>query len=210
LAGGRQKVAKDRHQEILNAAAKVITERGLAETRISDIADQAGVSPGLILYYFESKDRLLSDALSYTNDRFYLETSRELRRIPGARSQLDRFIQLSVPGLLPEFERLEEWALWIEIWVRALRDPEMAKDREVLDRRWRAQIADIVHRGQQSGEFPATDAPEDLALRLGALIDGLAIQVLMNDSEVSPQRMQEVCMEVAARELGFEFASAES
>ena len=37
----------------------VITDRGLAETRISDIAERAGVSPGLILYYFESKDRLL-------------------------------------------------------------------------------------------------------------------------------------------------------
>jgi len=204
LATPRQKPSKDRHQEILNAAAKVITERGLAETRISDIAGRAGVSPGLILYYFESKDRLLSDALSYTNDRFYLETSRELRRIPEARKQLERFIELSVPGLLPEFERLEEWALWIEIWVRALRDPDMAKDREVLDKRWRAQIADIVRNGQQSGEFPVDDPPEDLALRLGAMIDGLAVQVLMNDAEVTPERMRQVCLEVSARELGFE------
>jgi AcrR family transcriptional regulator len=213
VAGGRskaQKASKDRHQEILTAAAKVITERGLAETRISDIADRAGVSPGLILYYFESKDRLLSDALTYTNDRFYLETSRELRRIPDARSQLDRFIQLSVPGLLPEFERLEEWALWIEIWVRALRDAEMAKDREVLDKRWRTQIADIVRRGQETGEFPVPDDAHDLALRLGALIDGLAIQVLMNDSDVTPARMREVCMEVAARELGFELDRAQA
>jgi AcrR family transcriptional regulator len=211
VASGRtkaQRASKDRHQEILTAAAKVITERGLAETRISDIAERAGVSPGLILYYFESKDRLLSDALTYTNDRFYLETSRELRRIPDARSQLSRFIQLSVPGLLPEFERLEEWALWIEIWVRALRDEEMAKDREVLDKRWRAQIAGIVRHGQDSGEFPVSDDADDLALRLGALIDGLAIQVLMNDSEVTSARMQEVCMEVAARELGFEMKPA--
>jgi AcrR family transcriptional regulator len=205
-----QRASKDRHQEILTAAAKVITERGLAETRISDIAERAGVSPGLILYYFESKDRLLSDALTYTNDRFYLETSRELRRIPDARSQLDRFIQLSVPGLLPEFERLEEWALWIEIWVRALRDGEMAKDREVLDKRWRAQIATIVRNGQRTGEFSVPDDADDLALRLGALIDGLAIQVLMNDSEVTPARMQEVCMEVAARELGFQVEPAEA
>ena len=204
MATPRQKPSKDRHQEILNAAAKVITDRGLAETRISDIAKRAGVSPGLILYYFESKDRLLSDALSYTNDRFYLETSRELRRIPEARAQLERFIELSVPGLLPEFERLEEWALWIEIWVRALRDPDMAKDREVLDKRWRAQIADIVRSGQQSGEFPVDDPAEDLALRLGAMIDGLAVQVLMHDADVTPQRMRDVCLEVAARELGFE------
>jgi AcrR family transcriptional regulator len=75
----RQKPGKDRHQEILDAAARVITERGLAETRISDIAEQAGVSPGLILYYFESKDRLLAEALTFANDQFYLRTSRESR-----------------------------------------------------------------------------------------------------------------------------------
>ena len=54
----RQK-PRDRHQEILEAAAQVITDRGLAETRIQDIADRCGVSPGLILYYFESKEKLL-------------------------------------------------------------------------------------------------------------------------------------------------------
>jgi len=82
----RQKQSKDRHQEILEAAARVITDRGLAETRISDIADRCGVSPGLILYYFESKDRLLVEALTYANDQFYLRLSRELRRISTASS----------------------------------------------------------------------------------------------------------------------------
>jgi len=201
---------RDRHQEILDAAVRVIAERGLAETRISDIAERAGVSPGLILYYFESKDRVLSDALTFANDRFYLRTSREIRRLPTARDQLTRLIELSVPRYLPGPERVDsEWALWIEVWTRALRDPQMAKDREALDRRWRQSIADIVRAGQQSGEFPAGDADE-LALRLGALIDGLAIQVILNDSEVSAERMRQACLEVAAREIGFELEPAKA
>src|SRR3989304_6685445 len=93
--------SKDRHQEILDAAARVITERGLAETRISDIAEQAGVSPGLILYYFDSKDRLLSEALTFANDQFFLRMSREIRRIPSAKDQLRHLIDLSVPGHPP-------------------------------------------------------------------------------------------------------------
>ena len=123
MAKTRPKQTKDRHQEILDAAARVITDRGLAETRISDIADRCGVSPGLILYYFESKDRLLVEALTFANDKYYLAQARELRRMDSAVDQLRRLIDLSVPGLLPDYERLEEWALWIEIWVRALRDP---------------------------------------------------------------------------------------
>ncbi|MFB3737602.1 MAG: TetR/AcrR family transcriptional regulator [Candidatus Velamenicoccus archaeovorus] len=203
----RTKGSKDRRQEILDAAARVITERGLAETRVSDVAAVAGVSPGLILYYFESKDRLLSEALTYANDQFYLRMSREVRRIPSAREQLRRLIDLSVPGYLPEYDRLDEWALWIEVWVRALRDPQMAKDRELLDQRWRRSIADIVRAGQAAGEFAPGD-PDELAVRLGSLIDGLAIQVALNDSQVTPERMHRACMEVAASLIGFELETA--
>jgi AcrR family transcriptional regulator len=202
MSAVRPKAMKDRHQEILDAAAKVITERGLAETRISDVAEAAGVSPGLILYYFESKDRLLAEALTFANDDSFVRTSREIRRLPTAKEQLRRLIDLSVPGYLPEYGKLDEWALWIEVWVRSLRDPQMAKDREVLDQRWRQSIADIIRAGQSSGEFPPGDADE-AALRLGSLIDGLAIQVIMNDSQVPPERMHRACMEVAAREIGF-------
>jgi AcrR family transcriptional regulator len=210
VSTGTVKQGKDRHQEILDAAARVITERGLAETRISDIAEEAGVSPGLILYYFDSKDRLLAEALTFANDQFYLRTSREIRRIPSARDQLRRLVDLSVPGYLPEFDRLDEWALWIEVWVRALRDAEMAKDREVLDQRWRAQLADLIRDGQAGGEFTSTEDASELALRLQTLIDGLAIQVIMNDSEVSPERMHRTCMEVSAQQLGFELEPAKA
>jgi AcrR family transcriptional regulator len=194
---------KDRHQEILDAAARVITDRGLADTRISDIAERCGVSPGLILYYFESKDRLLVEALTSANDQFYLRLSREMRRMPSARQQLERLIELSVPGLLPEYERLDEWALWIEIWVRALRDPTLAKEREVLDRRWRQSIADIVRHGRDTGEFPEGPDADELGLQIGAMIDGLAIQVLLNDTTFSAPRMRTVCLDVSARLIGF-------
>ena len=208
MARQRQKNGKDRHQEILEAAARVITDRGLAETRISDIAERCGVSPGLILYYFESKDRLLVEALTFANDQFYLRLSREMRRMDSARQQLERLVELSVPGLLPEYERLDEWALWIEIWVRALRDPKLAQEREVLDRRWRQSIADIIRLGRSTGEFPDGEDADQLGLELGAMIDGLAIQVLMNDTAFTPTRMYEVCMDVSARLIGFDLVPA--
>jgi len=198
-----QKQAKDRHHEILEAAAKVITDRGLAETRISDIAERCGVSPGLILYYFESKDRLLVEALTAANDQFYLRLSRELRRTRSAREQLDRLVELSVPGLLPEYSFLEEWALWVEIWVLALRDPAMKKEHEVLNRRWRQSIADVIRHGRSTGEFPEGQDADELAVQVGALVDGLAIQVLMDSSDVTPEHMLRACQEACGKLLGF-------
>jgi AcrR family transcriptional regulator len=201
--GKSARVAKDRRQEILVAAAQVITDRGLAETRIQDIAEVCGVSAGLILYYFESKDRLLVEALTHANDQFYLRLSRELVKDASARAQLDRLIELSVPGLLPEYGLLDEWALWVEIWVRALRDPEMAKEHEVLNRRWRRSIADIVRHGRTTGEFPDGRDADELGIQIGALIDGLAIQVLMDHSDVTPEDMFRVGREVSATLIGF-------
>ncbi len=212
MVKARQK-QRDRRQEILDAAAAVITERGLADTRIQDIAGRCGVSPGLILYYFESKDRLLVEALIHANDTFYLRVSREMRRLPSAKERMTRMIELSVPGLLPEYSLLDEWALWVEIWVRALRDPQIAKEREALDRRWVQSLADIIRYGRQTGEFPMNgDGSErdadDLALQLGAVMDGLAIQVLLNDTVMTPKRMQEIVTDAAVRLIGYEPAAS--
>ena len=55
----RPKVEHLRKPQIIAAAAEVLYERGLFDTRIGDIAERAGTSAPTILYYFESKDRLL-------------------------------------------------------------------------------------------------------------------------------------------------------
>ena len=199
-----RKPQRDRRQQILDAAAAVITQRGLAETRIQDIADRCGVSPGLILYYYESKDRLLVEALTNVNDRFYLEMSRELRRMPSAKDRLAYVIRRSVPGLETASSLLDEWALWLEIWVRALRDPVLARERESLDRRWIQTLADVIRFGRSTGEFTTDDVDaEDVALQLGTMIDGLAIQVLLNDTVVTPERMARISLDSAERLLGY-------
>ena len=55
-----------------------------------------------------------------------------------------------------------------------------------------------------TGEFPDGEDADELGLELGAMIDGLAIQVLMNDTAFTPTRMYEVCMDVSARLIGFD------
>ncbi|MDQ3772327.1 MAG: TetR family transcriptional regulator, partial [Actinomycetota bacterium] len=70
--------SKERKKEILEAAARVIGDRGLCDTRIADIAEQAGTSAALVMYYFESKDRLLTEALTHSEDRFYSQAFNKL------------------------------------------------------------------------------------------------------------------------------------
>src|SRR5207249_3296682 len=171
---------------------------------IADIAQRAGTSSALVLYYFESKDRLLAEALAYSEERFYAETAEQLSRLASAKDQLVRLIELSCSSGGPVGENwLDEWVLWLDMWARAPRDPEVARDREAMDRRWRETIAQIVRTGQASGEFASLD-PDDFAVRLGAIIDGLAIQVVLADSDVSAEVMRDICLRMAASELGFD------
>ncbi len=199
----RRRLSDARRVQILEAAARVIGQRGLSDTRISDIAERAGTSAPLVLYYFESKDRLLAEALTFAEERFYEQTAAELAEIESATDRLVRLIELSCTVENSDSDVWQdEYILWLDVWARAPRDPEIANSRRVLDRRWRTTIADIVREGQANGEFRAIDA-DDFALRFSALLDGLAIQVVLEDPDVPMERMREMCLRTAATELGF-------
>ncbi len=199
----RRRLGDVRRPQILAAAGAVITERGLPDTRIADIARRAGTSPALVLYYFRSKGQLLAEALVFAEERFYEATHRELRGIASAHARLVRLVELSFatddPG--PDAWR-EGWVLWLDLWARALRDPVVARGRAALDRRWRDTIAAIVRDGGAQGEFRAVDA-DAFAFRLAALMDGLAIQLVLGDPAVTGRTAARLCLGSAAAELGF-------
>jgi len=187
---------------MLEAAVEVIGERGLCDTRIADVAKRAGLSPALVVYYFGSREALLTEALAYAEDLFYIEAFRELTGIEGASGRLVRLIELACPPVVRR-ETDEYWTLWVELWSRALRNEEAARKREALERRWRNTIAEVVREGQRSGEFGPYD-PERFATYLSALMDGLALQALFRDPAVDGRLVNEMCMDAAARELGFD------
>jgi hypothetical protein len=94
-------------------------------------------------------------------------------------------------------------ALWMELWAKALRDPELAETRAELDGRWRSAIATVVREGQASGEFGTVDADE-FAVLLASLLDGLSVQIALGDAEVTAERVRELALKLAERELGCE------
>ena len=190
-----------RRPVILAAAAQVIRERGLENARVADVADRVGTSASSILYYFESKAELLKEALTSVEERYYEDLERELSEIEGAR---DRLVKI-VGGGASEGDY--DAALWMELWAKALRDPELAATRADLDGRWREAIAAVVRYGQERGEFGPAE-PESFAALLAALLDGLAVQIALKDVEVTPARAAELSLAFAERELGCELKSA--
>ena len=190
----RPSTAHLRRPAILTAAAEVISERGVQNTRISDVAERAGTSPPGVLYWFPTKDELLAEALQFADERFYAGLTEELAELGSARERLGRLVELW-PA-----DGDGETVLWMELWVRALRDPRVAATRERLDRRWRDALADIIREGQASGEFGPADA-DDVALLLGAVMDGFAIQLALGDPAVTADVVKRHCLELAEARL---------
>ncbi len=188
----RPSTAHVRRPAILSAAAEVISERGIHNTRISDVAERAGTSAPGVLYWFQTKDELLAEALTFSDDRFYDALTGELEGLGSATARLNRLIELW-PA-----EGDGETVLWMELWVRALRDPKLARTRERLDGRWRDAIADVVREGQATGEFGGDDA-DDLALLLGAVMDGFAIQLALGDPVVTTEVVRRHCLALVTR-----------
>jgi AcrR family transcriptional regulator len=189
-----------RREQMLQAAAELIGERGFSETRIADVARRSGASPALVIYYFETKDRLLTEALRYSERSFYADVAAELERLRTARERLEMLVATTC---VPEGEGdiPGAWGLWFDLWAQAFRHPEIAKDRIELDQRWRDTIARVVRDGQADGELGAVDA-DAFAITFSALIDGLSIQVALEDPVVDPERAFAIAMAFAARELG--------
>ncbi|HLJ02183.1 MAG TPA: TetR/AcrR family transcriptional regulator [Solirubrobacteraceae bacterium] len=196
----RPRVHHLRKPQIVQAAAEVLYERGLFDTRIADIAERAGTSSPTILYYFESKDRLLEEVVDNSDREFYDRIWAEQARHERASAKLVALVEETSlgPG------RLSDYTLWMEIWVRARRDPTVRQNYFRLDRRQRELIAEIVREGQGTGEFSRDTDAEDFALSLSGLMDGLGVQMTLGQPDLTPERMISRCLALASGELGCE------
>jgi AcrR family transcriptional regulator len=201
-AGGVADTADQRRGQMLRAAIEVIEERGFPETRIADVAARAGTSPALVIYYFKTKDQLLTEALRYAEDTWYEAGKRRMAAIPSAAGRLEELVAMSC---LPEADQAAgSWLLWLDLWAQSVRLPEVASVRQKFDERWRQTISSLVLAGQEAGEFGPVNA-EDFALTVSALLDGLAIQIALHDTSVDPRRAFELSMRFAASQLGFDW-----
>ena len=168
------------------------------------MAERAGTSPALVIYYFKTKDQLLTEAIRFSEDSWYEAGTRRMAAIPTAAGKLEEIVAMSC---LPEAdsEPTSSWALWLDLWAQSVRHPEVAGVRQKFDERWRDLICSLVVAGQEAGEFGPVD-PVDFAVLLSALLDGLAVQIALADPAVDAYRAYELTMRFAAAQLGFVWA----
>jgi AcrR family transcriptional regulator len=192
----RRAKGKAREDLVVGAASRAIAELGLANVRVADIAERAGMSPGHVTYYFPSKTDLLIRAIRRSEEALSTVVAEEVRRVRDPWKRLEKLIDLSAPSGPGD----QGWVLWFEVWSNAAIDPDIALVHDELDGQWRAILSDAIRYGCERGAFE-TDDPDEAARLLSALIDGLSIQLTLGSPGLNRTDLLRLCRAAARAHL---------
>ncbi|SEH10534.1 transcriptional regulator, TetR family [Thermoleophilum album] len=152
-----------------------VGRRGAAASTFDRVAREAGVSRGLLHYYFGSKERLLAGVVRHDCE---LRLEQLDRRLAEARTVDD--VVAALVAQLEVFlgEDPENQAVIYEMLSASRRSPEIRAELAELYRRWREHLANALREKQEEGVLQLAGEPEAVASVLYALADGMGIQLL--------------------------------
>jgi AcrR family transcriptional regulator len=195
-------VERDARERILEAACDLIAAEGIDDVRIARVAMKSRASTALVHHYFSTREELLEQALLHSfeqvGDERFAEGDGEALTATAA-------LAGAIEECLPRPGRLErDWVLWVELWLRAAREPDLRPLAATLYARYHEWLEEVLQRGIDSGEF---GQPTDLAAltdRAMALLDGLGLRALLRDPTMDIEAARAQVADFLAEALGIE------
>lgn len=173
-----------RRQQICHAAASVVAREGFTGTTMRMVAEEAGVSTGMLNHYYANRAELLRQALVHVSERSQERYERAIEGVPAGVERLEALLD-SVLG--EDEEAIETWRVWINATGEALRLPELRRTIEERLGHW-FDLVDVALEGLVEPE-PAPAIP--WAWRVDALLTGLATQALTSEAELQGERIRD-------------------
>jgi AcrR family transcriptional regulator len=169
-----RKLEGDKAQRIVAAMRASVATRGAAGSTFDHVAREAGVSRGLLHYYFGSKERLLVEVVRQDCDD---RIQRMDERLAGAGS-VDEVMQALVIGLEEFLGEPGSQAIIYEMLSASRRSEEIRAELAELYRRWRGHMAAALQEKERAGVVALQAPPEAVASMMLSLGDGFGIQVI--------------------------------
>ena len=187
-----------RREQICRAAAAVIAREGFAGSTMRMVAEEAGVSTGMINHYFANRQDLLTQALLFVSERTQDRYRKALEGIPAG---IERLNALLDSALSDDPQMRETWYVWINAYGEAVRLAELRHTMEQRLQSW-YEIIDMALEGLPqpiaAGELP-------WSWRLDAMLNGLTIQALTSEAALDSRQIRD---EIVGTLFGDEVSSA--
>ena len=172
---GTRKLTGEKAQRIVAAMRASVARRGSAASTFDHVAREAGVSRGLLHYYFGSKEQLLVEAVRHDCE---LRLERLERQLSKAATSQD-FISLMGQNLQQTLAEEPDFVtLVFELFTLSRRNADIAVEYADLMRRTREHVARMLAGAQREGVLVLHAEPEAVAEVLFSLGDGLALRML--------------------------------
>jgi TetR/AcrR family transcriptional regulator, transcriptional repressor of bet genes len=179
-----------RREQICSAAAKVISEQGFAGTTMRMVAEEAGVSTGMLNHYFSNRMEMLEDTLVFVSMR---QQAREAAAIEGI-DPGEKRLRALVRSVLPtDQDSTEAWRVWIAAHGASVRLSELRRVMAARNDLW----FEILGRGLEGIVSPAPREKVPYVWQLDALMNGLVIQAITSEAEIRFEDIEDVVVETA-------------
>ena len=186
-----------RREQIVRATIRCLARDGYAGLTMKRVAAEAGVSQGILHYYFRDKAAMLAAAARRVTADLDRRVAVEARGVRDARRRLRAVIRACLETAV---ESRDFWTVFIEFWGEALHDRRLAAVNREAYARARRLIGATLARGRAAGQVRTVDLAEASAVVLG-LLDGLSLQLTFDRHLMTLPRAARLAETVLARYL---------
>jgi TetR/AcrR family fatty acid metabolism transcriptional regulator len=168
----------DKYQRILDAAILVIAEHGYFQSRVSEIAERAGVADGTIYLYFKNKEEILKAAITSAFAEFLLRARQELESVNDPVEQLNRLAHLHLSALGANKPLAAVFQTELRHSAKFLAEFSRNELKQYFD-----LIREIVRRGQQGGTFRTEISDKIFANCFFGALDEMVTSWVLSDHD---------------------------
>jgi TetR/AcrR family fatty acid metabolism transcriptional regulator len=185
-------IEEHRRRQIIDTAIRIIARDGLNQASLANIAQEAGISKGVISYYFNSKDDLIDQIVISIMEEMKDYIRERVERLDPAPEKLRRYVSSFF-----EFAQSnsEKYSAFIELWTTISTKDMVNPFGSLSYEQCRAYIGKILNDGKKSGEFGSVDI-KLTATVLQGLVDGVIIQWLLDPELVDLEACQAKVLEL--------------
>ena len=165
----------DKREAILRAAIKVFAGKGYFNSKVADIAKEAGIADGTVYLYFKSKDEILHSFFDRAMEDFIAEGKKQLAEIEGAQAKLRRIAQLHLERLGADRDLAIVFQVELRGSTKFMQEFSAAGFGEYLD-----IIRETIADGQREGVFRTDLKPVVCAKILYGALDEMVTNWILS------------------------------